>query len=177
MHRVQHTLSTSSTYNCFSSIHSHNTQLTPESSFSFQRVVLATGPGNPSVVLVWTAKPGRFRSRSSHQSDPLTLGGANLDPYPSICGFRRVWLGPSVPTSGSVFWVSHLWSHCDMQLWIVIYWHWYCTLCFQRLSRLDVQNKHSHAPNHILKMSVNRASTIYGLASSVIWVEVANNHP
>jgi hypothetical protein len=39
---------------------------------------------------------------------------------------------------------------------------------FRRISRLDVQNKNTQAPNYILKMSVNKASTKVGLASSVL---------
>jgi len=140
-------------------------------------LVLATGPGNPPAVWVWTAKTGRFDSGPGQKTDPLTVGGPNPDPYLSTTGFRRVWLDPSVPISGSVFRVSHLRSHSDMLLWIAKYWHWYCTLHFRRISCLDVQNKHTHAPNHILKMSVNSASTIFDLASSVIWVVLDHKHP
>jgi len=82
-------------------------------------LVLATGPGNPPAVRVWTANTGRFGSRTVQQPDRLTLGGPNPDPYPSTRGFRRVWLDPSVPMSGSAFRVSHLWSHSDMLLLIV----------------------------------------------------------
>jgi len=121
--------------------------------------VLAMGPGNPPTVRVWTAKTGLFRSRPVQKCKPLTIGGPNPDPYPSTRGFRWVWLHPSVPISGSAFRVSHLWSHSDMLLLIVKYWHWYVTVHFRCNSRLDVQNKYTHAPNHILKMSVNRAST------------------
>ena len=132
-------------------------------------LVLATGPGNLPAVRVWTAKTGRFGSRPVQKPDPLTVGGPNTD------GFRCIWLHLSVPISGSAFWVSHLWSHSDMLLLIVKYWHWYVTVHFRRISHLDVQNNHTHAPNHILKMSgnrasterqqsVNRASTIFGLA-------------
>jgi len=84
-------------------------------------VVLATGPGNPPAVRVWTAKTGRFGSRTVQKPDPLTLGGPDPDPYPSTRGFRRVWLDPSVPVSGSAFRVSYLWSHSDMLLLIVKY--------------------------------------------------------
>ena len=82
-------------------------------------VVLATGPGNPPPVWVWTVKTGRFGSRPSQKPDPQLLGGPNPDPYPSTRGFRRVWLDPSVPISGSACRVSHLWSHSDMLLLIV----------------------------------------------------------
>jgi len=84
-------------------------------------VVLATGPGNPPAVRVWTAKTGRFGSRTVQKPDPQTLGGPNPDPYPSTRWFRRVWVDPSVPISGSAFRVSYLLSHSDMQLLIVKY--------------------------------------------------------
>jgi len=85
------------------------------------RVVFATGPGNPPAVWVLTAKMGRFGSRTVQKPDPLTLGGQNPDPYPSTCGFRRVWLDPSFPISGSAFRVPYLWSPSDMLLLIVKY--------------------------------------------------------
>jgi len=138
---------------------------------------VSNGPGNPAAVRVWTAETGRFSSRPGQKPDPLTLGGPNPDLYPSTRGFRPVWLYLSVPISGSAFLVSHLWSHSDMLLWIVKYWHGYCTLHFQCISRHDVEKKHTHAPNHILTMRVKRASTIFGLASSVIWVELDHKHP
>jgi len=140
-------------------------------------LVLATGPGNLPAVRIWTAKTGRYGSRPGQKPHPPTLSGPNPDLYPSTRRFRRVWLDPSVPISGSAFRVSHLWSHSGMQLWIVQYWHSYCTLHFWRISRLDVQNKHTHAPNHSLKMSVDRASTIFGVASLVIWVVLDHKHP
>ena len=89
------------------------------SNLTLTDLVLATGPGNPPAVRVWTAKTGRFGSRPVQETDPLTLGGPNPDPYPSTRGFRRVWLDPSVPISGSAFRVSHLWLHSDMLLLIV----------------------------------------------------------
>ena len=101
-----------------------------------QRLVLATGPGDPAAVRVWTAKTGRFGSRPVQDSDPLALGRPNQDPYLLTRGFHRVWLDPLVPISGSAFW--------------------------------DVHNEATHAPNHILNMSINSASRIFGLASSVI---------
>ena len=87
--------------------------------FDQRWLVLATGPGIPPAVGVWTAKTGRFGSRPVQNPGPLTLGGPNPDPYPSTRGFRRVWLDPSFPISGSTFRVSHLWSHSDMLLLIV----------------------------------------------------------
>jgi len=140
-------------------------------------LVLATGQGNPPVVRVSTAKTGRFGSRTDQKPDPQTPGGPNPDPCPSTRGFRRVWLDPSVPISGSAFRVSHLWSHSDMLLLIVKYWPWYVTVHFRCISRLDVQNKNSQAPNHSLKMSVNTASMIFGLASAVIWVVCDHKYP
>ena len=84
-------------------------------------LVLATGPGDPPAVRIWTPKMGRFCSRPGQKPDPLTLGGPNLDPYQSTRGFRWVLLHPSVPICGSEFWVAHLWSHSDMLLLIVKY--------------------------------------------------------
>jgi len=121
--------------------------------------VLATGPGKPPAVRVQTAKTGSFGSRPVQNHDPLTLGRPILDPYPSTRGFCWVWPDPSVEISGSAFWVSHLWSHSDMLRLILKHEPWYITVHFRRISRLDVQNKHTHAPNHILKISINRAST------------------
>jgi hypothetical protein len=117
------------------------------------------GLGNLPAVRAWTINIGPVSSRPIQNPDPLRLGRPNWDPYPSTCGFRRGWLDPSVPISGTAFRVSHLWSHSDMLLLIVKYWHWYVTVHFRRISRLDVQNKDTLAPNHILEMSVNRAST------------------
>ena len=74
--------------------------------------------------------------------------------------------------SGSTFMVAFRYV-----LVIVKYWHWYVTVHFQRISRLHRQNKQTHAPNHILETSVNKASMIFGLASSVIWVVLDHNHP
>jgi hypothetical protein len=140
-------------------------------------LVLVTGPGNPPAVQVWTAKTGRFGSRLGQKPNPLTLGGPYSDPYPATRGFCRIWLDLSVPISGSVFRVWPLVSHWDMRLMMVKYWRWYCAVHFSRISCLDVQNWNTNAPNHILKISVNRASTIFGLASLVIWVVLHQKHP
>jgi len=68
-----------------------------------QSLVLATGPGNSPAVGAWTGKMVRFGSRPIHIPDPELLGGPSPYPYPSTCGFCRVWLDPSVPVSGSPF--------------------------------------------------------------------------
>ena len=120
-------------------------------------IVLATGTGNPPAVQVWTAKTGRFGSRTVQKPDPQTLGGPNPDPYPSTHGFRQVWLDLSVRISCSAFRVSHLWSHSYVRLLIVQYWPWYVTVRFRSISRLDVHNKNTQAPNYIMKMSVKQS--------------------
>jgi len=66
-------------------------------------VVLATGLGNRPAVRVWTGKTVRFGSRPVQNHDWELLGGPNPYPYPLTRGFRRVWLDPSVPVSGSPF--------------------------------------------------------------------------
>jgi len=63
------------------------------------------GPGNPPAVWVWTRKMVRFGSRTIQQPEPLRLRGPNPAPYPSTCGFRRVWPDPSGPISSLAFWV------------------------------------------------------------------------
>jgi len=45
-------------------------------------LVLATGPGNPPAVRIWTGKTVWFASRTVQKPDPLLLGGPNPDPYP-----------------------------------------------------------------------------------------------
>jgi len=65
------------------------------------RLVLATGPGNPPAVRVWTTKIVQFGSKPVQKPDPLHLGGPNPDLYPSTRGFCRVWLDLSVSISGS----------------------------------------------------------------------------
>ena len=132
-------------------------------------MVLAMGPGDPPAVQVWTAKTGLFSSRPIQKSEPLTIGGPNPDPYPWTCGIWRVGLNPLVPISNSVFRVPQLWWHSNMLLSIVTYGHWYGTVCFWNIGHLNAHNKHKHGPYHILKMSVNGASTIFGRVSWVIW--------
>jgi len=102
---------------------------------------------------------GWFGSRSGEKPNPLTIGGPNPDPDQSTCGFRQHSLDRSVPISGCVFRVSHSCSHSDMLLTILKYWNWYVMVHVRRISRLDLQNKHTQATNLILKMIVNRGST------------------
>jgi hypothetical protein len=132
------------------------------------RLVIATGLGDQPAVRIWTTETGQFGSRPVQKPNLLTLGRPNLDPYLSTHGFHRILLDLSVPIPGSALLVSNLCSHSDMLLLTVTYGHWYVTVHFRRISCLDVQNKHTQAPNDILKMSVNRASMIIGLASLVI---------
>jgi len=140
-------------------------------------VVLAMRLGSLPAVWVCRATTGPFSSRPVQKLDPLTLGRPNLDTYAFTCRFRLLWLDPSVPISGSGFLVSHLWSHSDMLLLIVTYCHLYVTVYSQCIVRLKEQNERPQTLNNILKMSVNRVSTIYGLSSSVIWVVLDHKHP
>ena len=89
--------------------------------FNTSLIVLATGPGNPPAVWVWTAETGRLGSKPGQKPDPLTCGRPNPDLYLSTRGFRQVWLDPSGSISSSVFQGSHLWSHSDMLRLIVKY--------------------------------------------------------
>ena len=70
-------------------------------SVKYSHLVWATGLGNPPAVRVQTAKTVWFDSKPVQKPNPLHLGRPNPDPYPSTCGFCRVWLDPSVPISGS----------------------------------------------------------------------------
>jgi len=138
-------------------------------------VVLAMCRGNTPAVRVWTANAVWFSSRPVQKPGLLTLGRPN--PYLSTDGFRRVWLDLSVAFSGSAFRVSHSRSHSAMQLLIVKDCRWYITVYSWHIGRPNVQNELTHLPYHILKMSVNWVSSIFGLASSVIWVAVDLKHP
>ena len=111
--------------------------------------------GNAPAVRVRTVNTGRFGSSLVHKPDQLTLGVPNPDPYPSTRGFCGGWPDPSVPISGSVFRVSHVWSHSDMLLLVVKSQHWYVTAYYQCFGRLNGQNERTAKPYHILKMSVN----------------------
>jgi len=62
-HGVQHTLSTASTHDCLSSIHSHDYELTPEWSFSFWHASLHDRP--PSANSPWVHK-GKLTLSHSH---------------------------------------------------------------------------------------------------------------
>jgi len=53
-------------------------------------LVLATGPGNPPKVQVWTAKTGRLGSRPNQNPTPLTLREPNLHTDPSTSNFRNI---------------------------------------------------------------------------------------
>jgi hypothetical protein len=53
-----------------------------ESALTDLEKVLATGPGNWPMVLVWTAKTNQFGSRPIHIQNPLLVGGAKLDLEP-----------------------------------------------------------------------------------------------
>jgi hypothetical protein len=139
------------------------------------QVVLATGPGNPPAVRVWNATMGRFGSWPVQKPDLQTFGRPIPCPYLSTHGFRRVWADPSVAISGCAFRVSHLWSHSDVLMLNVKYWHWCVTVHFRHVGHLDVQNQHTHAPNHILKMSVCRASTERQQCVNDIWSCIFSN--
>jgi len=65
--------------------------------------VLAMGSGNLPAIQVWSRKTVRFGSRTFQKPDWLLHGGPNHASYPSTRGFRRDWLDPSGPISGSAF--------------------------------------------------------------------------
>jgi len=143
----------------------------------YQTLVLATGRGNLPVAQIWTAKTGPFGSRQVQKPDALTVGRPNPDLDVSTHGFRQDCIDTSIAISGSAICISHLWTHLEMLLLIVKYWHWYITVHFQPISRPDVHNQLTHMSNQILTISVNRVSLIFGLASFVIWVVLNQNHP
>jgi len=99
-------------------------------------IVLATDPGNPPAVRVWTGKTVRFGSRPIQSPDPELLGRPNPYQYPSTRGFCQVWLDPSVPVSGSPFRVflfmvavKYVTVMCKILTLVhhSLYWfHWQC---------------------------------------------------
>jgi len=138
--------------------------------------VLATDPGNPPMVWVWTTKTGQFGSRPVQQADPVTLGGPNPDMNPSTRGTHLVWLDWSVTICGSAFWVLHLWLNSDMRPIKVKYWQWYSTAYFQYIGHLSNLYKWSYAHYQILKMSFNWASKNVDRVSWVSWRVTCSTH-
>jgi len=55
-------------------------------------LVLATGPGNLPAVRVRTGRTVRFSSKTVQKPDSLRLALPDPVSYPSIDGFRLVWL-------------------------------------------------------------------------------------
>jgi len=97
-------------------------------------MVLATGQGNPTAVLVWSANTGRFSSRPVHKPYPPSLATANQDLYQSTHRSLRVGLDPWVPNCRCACRVSHFWSHWNMLQFIVKYWLRYITINFDVLA-------------------------------------------
>lgn len=64
-------------------------------------LLLATSPDTLPAVRVHIATMFWFCSRPVQRPNQLHHGGANPDEYRSTCGWCRVWLGMSVPVSGS----------------------------------------------------------------------------
>ena len=125
----------------------------------FPRPSVSKGSGWPASGPGLDRENVSVRFQTNQETRPADSWRAKPGPVPVNLRVSPGWLDPSVPISRSVFWVSHLWSHSDMLLWIVKYWHCCVTVHFRCISCLDIQNKHTDAPNHIPKMSVNRAST------------------
>ena len=65
--------------------------------------MLATGPGTPPVVRVWTGRKVGFGCRTVQRPNRLFVGGPNPAPYPSTGGFRQVRLDASGPISSVAF--------------------------------------------------------------------------
>jgi hypothetical protein len=53
-------------------------------------LVLAKGPGNQPVAILWTAKPSWFSSRPDKKRNTLTFGEPDLISLPSTRWFRQV---------------------------------------------------------------------------------------
>jgi len=98
---------------------------------------IATGLGYAPSLQVWTAKMGQFDSGRVQHRYSLTLGRPNLDPYLETVGFPSVWPHQLVAISSSAYHVSHLWSHSDMLLLIIKYWHWYFKVYFGQIGHLN----------------------------------------
>jgi hypothetical protein len=64
-------------------------------------VVLATGLGNPTAVLVWPANTGQFGSRPFQKPQPVSLSRANPVLDTSTSRFCLVWLDQSVRITAS----------------------------------------------------------------------------
>ena len=126
--------------------------------------------------LGFNRQTGLVRFQTHPKPDPQLLGGPNTDPYPSTLGFCRVWLDPLVPKSASGVQVFHLWLHSDILLLIAKSWRWYVIVLFGCIGCLYNQNQERYAPCPILKMRVNGTSTMFGLASCVIWVAIGCRH-
>jgi len=140
------------------------------------QVVLATGLGNLTDIRIQTARMGQFGSRPIQNPVPQLLGRPSLDPHLLTRGFCWLRLDPSVPISDSGQWVFYLWSHSGILLLIAKYWGWYVIVYFGRISCLNNQKQERYTACPILKMRVNGASTISGLASWVIWVAIGCRH-
>jgi hypothetical protein len=102
-------------------------------------LLLSMGLGNPPAVGVWTTQTGLFGSRPVQKPDPLTLGWWNPATYPFTWKICQGWLDPWVPISSSRYRVSYLWSHSDMLVLIVRYWHWYITVHFDVLGTVMIK--------------------------------------
>jgi len=88
--------------------------------------VLATGPGNPPVVQVQTAKTDLLGSKPIIRPDLLHLCRPQPDPNPSTRMFGRVWLDMSVPISGSgirgsLFMVAFRFPSADRKILSLVY--------------------------------------------------------
>ena len=139
-------------------------------------LVLAIGPGNLPAVWVWTVKTVQFGSKPIQNPDPRHLGRPNTDPYLSTRGVWQVWLDPLVPISDSSFQLFYLSSHSEIILLITKYCLWYVIVLSWCICRLYNQKQERDTPCAILKSRVNGTSTIFGLASGVIWVAIGCRH-
>jgi len=105
-HWVQHTPSTASTQDCLSSLHSHDYELTPESSLSFRRTSLHDRP--PSASSPWELQ-GKVTLSHSHGCE-LTNGWIESHHpvrRPSTASKYSPDLAPSRPPSASPIALDH----------------------------------------------------------------------